>query len=142
MWLSGTEDYDPVPERFDVEGAVADAAYDALCDRDRWPVFRIPFGGGHTALVLHHNLPDDLGTEYLITHPGTRPGRLATVGGHHAGPGLPGRSRRTSPGRPTPTPRASTPSTYARSSRCPRSATGTRPETPWTRSPTRRGGRA
>ncbi|MER6979794.1 hypothetical protein [Streptomyces carpinensis] len=89
MWLSQTEEYDPVPEWFGVDGADADAAWDALSDENRWPVFQIPFAGGHTAVVLGYNLPDDPGTEYFITHPEwERHGHLATVGGHHAGPGL------------------------------------------------------
>ncbi|WP_149824538.1 hypothetical protein [Streptomyces tailanensis] len=89
MWLSRTEEYDPVPEWFGVDGADADAACDALSDEDRWPVFRIPFAGDHTAVVLGYNLPDDPGTEYFITHPEWgRHGHLATVGGHQAGPGL------------------------------------------------------
>ncbi|BDM74457.1 hypothetical protein HEK616_79440 (plasmid) [Streptomyces nigrescens] len=89
MWLSQTQEYDPVPEWFGVDGADADAACDALCDEDRWPVFRIPFAGGHTAVVLGYNLPDDPGTEYFISHPEWDVhGRLATVGGHQAGPGL------------------------------------------------------
>ncbi|MFD9462538.1 hypothetical protein [Streptomyces sp. NPDC060027] len=89
MWLSQTEGYDPVPEWFGVDGADADAAWDALSDEDRWPVFRIPFAGGHTVMVLGCNIPEDPGTEYFITHPGWgRHGHLTTVGGHHAGPGL------------------------------------------------------
>ncbi|MFF7213774.1 hypothetical protein ACFZAU_25085 [Streptomyces sp. NPDC008238] len=89
LWLSQTEDYDPELSYFNVDGADADAAYDALNDEDRWPVFRIPFTGGHTATVLGVNIPDDPGTEYFITHPAWgRRGHLASVGGHHAGPGL------------------------------------------------------
>ncbi|MCX4436218.1 MULTISPECIES: hypothetical protein [Streptomyces] len=89
MWLSETEEYDPVPEWFGVDGADADAAFDVLHDEDQWPVFRIPFAGGHTAMVLGCNIPEDPGTEYFITHPEWgRHGRLASLGGHQAGPGL------------------------------------------------------
>ncbi|AWW43022.1 hypothetical protein [Streptomyces cadmiisoli] len=89
MWLSQTDEYDPIPEWFGVDGADADAACDALADEDRWPVFRIPFAGGHTALILGRNFPDDPETEYVITHPGWgRHGHLATISGHQAGPGL------------------------------------------------------
>lgn len=89
MWLSETQEYDPVPEWFGVDGADAAEAWEALSDEDRWPVFRIPFAGGHTASVLGCNLRDDPGTEYLITHPQWgRHGHLATLGGHQAGPGL------------------------------------------------------
>ncbi|MFE5913897.1 hypothetical protein ACFQ6B_33095 [Streptomyces wedmorensis] len=89
MWLSQTEDYDPIPEWFEVDGADADAACEALGSEDRWPVFRIPFAEGHTALVVGRNNPDDPETEYLVTHPEwARQGHLATVSGHQAGPGL------------------------------------------------------
>ncbi|MEW5356266.1 hypothetical protein E0E62_28205 [Streptomyces sp. 16-176A] len=89
MWLSRTEEYDPVPAWFGVDGADADAACDALTDEDRWPVFRVPFGGGHTAVVLGCNVPEDPATEYLVTHPEWgRHGSLALVNGHQAGPGL------------------------------------------------------
>lgn len=89
MWLSQTEEYDPIPGWFGVDGADADAACDALGDEDHWPVFRIPFSDGHTALVLGCNFPDDPETEYLVTHPEWgRHGHLATVSGHQAGPGL------------------------------------------------------
>lgn len=90
MWLSRTEeDDDATPEWFGVDGADADAAWEAMGDEDRWPVFRIPFAGGQTVLVLGCNIPDDPATEYLVTHPTWgRHGSLATVGGHQAGPGL------------------------------------------------------
>ncbi|MEU5275132.1 hypothetical protein AB0G87_01790 [Streptomyces asoensis] len=89
MWLSETREYDSVPEWFGVDGADVAEAWEALSDEDRWPVFRIPFAGGHTAVILGCNLRDDPGTEYLITHADWgRHGRLATLGGHQAGPGL------------------------------------------------------
>ncbi|MFD9006465.1 hypothetical protein ACFV0T_36910 [Streptomyces sp. NPDC059582] len=89
MWLSETEEYDAVPSWFGVDGADADAALEALSDEDQWPVFRIPFAGGHTAMVVGCNIPDDPGTEYFVTHPEWgRHGHLAGVGGHRAGPGL------------------------------------------------------
>ncbi|MFC9792983.1 hypothetical protein [Streptomyces sp. NPDC057695] len=40
MWLSRTEDYDPVPDWFGVDGADADAACEAFADDGHWPVFR------------------------------------------------------------------------------------------------------
>ncbi|WP_328907856.1 hypothetical protein OG230_35345 [Streptomyces sp. NBC_00234] len=89
MWLSETEEYDATQGWFGVDGADADAACDALSDEDRWPAFRIPFAGGHTAVVLGCNIPEDPATEYFITHPEWRRyGHLATVSGHQAGPGL------------------------------------------------------
>ncbi|MEU6339820.1 hypothetical protein ABZ883_02520 [Streptomyces sp. NPDC046977] len=89
MWLCETEEDEPDPAWFGVDEADVDAAYEALADAERWPVFRIPFGEGHTAIVLARNLADDAGTEYLVTHPSWgRLGHLATLDGHQAGPGL------------------------------------------------------
>ncbi|MBR7833432.1 hypothetical protein KDL01_09155 [Actinospica durhamensis] len=93
IWLcdsDGDEDDDhPSPEWFGATDEEADAAYEALSDESRWPVFRIPFHGGHTAVVLERNFPEDGGTEYAIVHPEWgRPGFLATIDGHQAGPGL------------------------------------------------------
>lgn len=74
---------------FGVTDADVDAAYEALTAEDRWPTFRIPFDGGHTAVVIGRNFPEDPGTEYLITNAEWgRPGFLATIDGHQAGPGL------------------------------------------------------
>ncbi|MER7850316.1 hypothetical protein ABTZ03_41025 [Kitasatospora sp. NPDC096077] len=91
MWMCETEEDEPSAEWFGADEADADAAYEALTADGNWPVFRIPFGGGHTAVVMSRNLPDDSGTEYFVTHPDWQPGRhghLATVDGHQAGPGL------------------------------------------------------
>ncbi|WP_406859276.1 hypothetical protein ABZO31_02865 [Streptomyces sp. HUAS MG47] len=90
MWLCRTEEGEqPEPAWFGVDGADADAAYEALSDPERWPVFRVPFGGGHTVVVQACNLPDDPGTQYVVTHPDwDHRGHLATLDGHHAGPGL------------------------------------------------------
>ncbi|MFJ3861727.1 hypothetical protein ACIPRL_36585 [Streptomyces sp. NPDC090085] len=89
MWLSQTEEYDTFLYPFGVDGADADAACDALGNEDHWPVFRIPFGDRHTAVVVGRNCPDDPETEYFITHPEWgRHGHLATVSGRQAGPGL------------------------------------------------------
>ncbi|MFG2631193.1 hypothetical protein [Streptomyces sp. NPDC048473] len=89
LWICQTEEDDPDPEWFGVGEADTDAAYDALNDEERWPVFRIPFADGHTATVLGCNFPGDPGTEYFITHPEWgRHGHLATINGHQAGPGL------------------------------------------------------
>ncbi|MEU4091750.1 hypothetical protein [Streptomyces sp. NPDC026673] len=88
-WMCETEEGDADAEWFGVAEADLDAAYEALNDEDRWPVFRIPFADGHTAAVLGRNFPDDPGTEYLVTHPEWgRHGHLATLDGHQAGPGL------------------------------------------------------
>ncbi|MBC6458500.1 hypothetical protein [Actinomadura sp. HBU206391] len=91
MWLTGKDDEfeKPDEEWFGADAADAGAAYEALNDEENWPVFRVPFGGGHTAVVVQRNFPDDWGTEYFITHPDWgRLGYLATIDGHQAGPGL------------------------------------------------------
>ncbi|WP_329191935.1 MULTISPECIES: hypothetical protein [unclassified Streptomyces] len=90
MWLCSTEDGDePEPSWFGADEADTDSAYESLSDEERWPAFRVPFGGGHCAVVLARNLAEDAGTEYLITHPSWgRDGYLATLDGHQAGPGL------------------------------------------------------
>ncbi|QNP63487.1 hypothetical protein [Streptomyces genisteinicus] len=78
------------PETFGADAADADAAFETVMDEDSWPVFRIPFGGGHTAVVLYRNFDDDAGVEFFVTHPewAGRQGHLATIDGHPAGPGL------------------------------------------------------
>ncbi|MFF8279915.1 hypothetical protein ACF05T_28055 [Streptomyces lateritius] len=89
LWMCQTEGDDPNLAWFGVDEADTDAASDALHDEEQWPVFRIPFSGGHTAVVLGCNFPDDPGTEYFIAHPEWgRHGYLATIDGHQAGPGL------------------------------------------------------
>lgn len=80
---------EPAAEWFGAGASDADVAYAALMDAERWPAFRIPFGGGHTVMVVVRNFPEDWGIEYFITHPGWgRHGYLATIDGHQAGPGL------------------------------------------------------
>ncbi|MEU1211234.1 hypothetical protein ACFYSH_32935 [Streptomyces sp. NPDC005791] len=89
LWMCRTEEGDPDPTWFGVDEADTDAAHEALTDAQRWPVFRIPFADGHSAMVLGRNFPDDPGTEYFVTHPEWgRHGHLATADGHQAGPGL------------------------------------------------------
>ncbi|MFJ5216976.1 hypothetical protein ACIP98_19915 [Streptomyces sp. NPDC088354] len=90
LWLCETDEGDePDPAWFGADEADADAAYGALSDEEHWPVFRIPFGDGHCAVVLARNFAEDAGMEYFITHPAWgRRGHLATADGHQAGPGL------------------------------------------------------
>ncbi|MFJ8011003.1 hypothetical protein [Streptomyces sp. NPDC096339] len=74
-------------------------------DEEAWPAIRIPFAGGHTAVVLHRNYPDDAGIEYFVAHPEwDRHGHLAVADGHYAGPGLawPGAPIRRRPHPPIP----------------------------------------
>ncbi|MER5852231.1 hypothetical protein ABT126_35850 [Streptomyces sp. NPDC002012] len=92
MWMGETDDEDGEPDTgwFGADEADLDEAYEKLVDQERWPVFRIPFGGGHSVVVVNRNFPDDQGTEYFVSHPdwGRRHGHLATLDGHQAGPGL------------------------------------------------------
>ncbi|MGW2746444.1 hypothetical protein [Streptomyces sp. NPDC001450] len=86
----GDEEHgDPSPEWFGADPADVDAAFEALSDEERWPAFRVPFGDGHTAVVVGRNFPDEAGIDYFVVHPEwDRHGFLATLDGHQAGPGL------------------------------------------------------
>lgn len=66
--------------------AAAEALYDAT---EVWPVYRVPLPGGAVLWIVHRNFPDDAGTDFLLTHP-DRPREvpLASIEGHHTGPGL------------------------------------------------------
>ncbi|MFD8787300.1 hypothetical protein [Kitasatospora sp. NPDC059599] len=91
LWMceSDEENGEPSAEWFGADAADAGAAYQELTDDGAWPVFRVPFGSGHTAVVVSRNLADDSGTDYVVTHPEwRRHGHLATLDGHQAGPGL------------------------------------------------------
>ncbi|MEV7532481.1 hypothetical protein AB1388_18380 [Streptomyces hydrogenans] len=89
LWMCRTEENPPEPSWFGADEADTDAAYEALADETRWPVFRIPFSDGHSVLVVGRNVADEPGTEYVVAHPAwDRRGHLATIDGHHAGPGL------------------------------------------------------
>jgi hypothetical protein len=78
------------PEVFGADAADVDAAAEALYEAiETWPAFRIPLGGGHLLWVVHRNLPDDAGTDYVLTHPDrSRETLLAAIEGHQSGPGL------------------------------------------------------
>ncbi|MEV8533910.1 hypothetical protein [Streptomyces sp. NPDC051211] len=89
MWMCDPEEYEgpPTPEWFGADAADADAVYKALVDEDNWPVIRVPFGDGHTAVVM--NRPYDVGTQYLVTHPDWgQHGYLARIDGRPEGPGI------------------------------------------------------
>ncbi|MFD7629681.1 hypothetical protein ACFV7Q_27275 [Streptomyces sp. NPDC059851] len=89
MWMCCPEEYEgpPTPEWFGADPADADVVSEALVDENNWPVIRIPFGDGHTAVVM--NRPYGVGTQYVITHPDWgRHGHLARIGGDPEGPGL------------------------------------------------------
>lgn len=79
----------PGPEWFGDDDADTDAMSEVLMDDQRWPVFRIPFDGGHSILVVYRNLVGDYGVDYLLNHPDwTRPETLAGFDGDWSGPGL------------------------------------------------------
>jgi hypothetical protein len=78
------------PELFGADAADLDAASEALYDAtESWPAYRIPLWDGQILWVVHRNFPDDAGTDYLLTHPDRpRETHLASIDGHHTGPGL------------------------------------------------------
>ncbi|MFI8393006.1 hypothetical protein [Streptomyces sp. NPDC085540] len=89
MWMCDPEEYEgpPTPEWFGADEADADIVSRVLSDESNRPVIRIPFGDGHTAVVM--NRPHDVGTLYIVIHPEWgRHDRLARTGGHPEGPGL------------------------------------------------------
>ncbi|MFC9492563.1 suppressor of fused domain protein [Streptomyces hydrogenans] len=55
LWMCRTEENPPEPSWFGADEADTDAAYEALADETRWPVFRIPFYAHH--LDVEHSLP-------------------------------------------------------------------------------------
>ncbi|MFF7209197.1 hypothetical protein ACFZAU_01510 [Streptomyces sp. NPDC008238] len=72
-------------------GADFDAAEDfhrRLSGRTDWPTFTVPVTAGRLHIV-HRNLEGDMGTDYLVHHPGwDRAELLARDDGHFMGPGL------------------------------------------------------
>ncbi|MGW4380466.1 hypothetical protein [Kitasatospora sp. NPDC004531] len=79
----------PEPEWFGADGADTDALSEILLDHRAWPTFRIPFQGGHSAVVVYRNLTGDPGIDYLLTHPTwPRAEPLSSFNGDWYGPGL------------------------------------------------------
>lgn len=77
------------------EYGVAASAYDAIVDRlsaeTPSPVLRVPFGGGHTILVIYSNDTDvnERYVEFVVRHPNWgRLGYLGFIGPSGSGPGL------------------------------------------------------
>ncbi|MGW6206307.1 hypothetical protein ACWF9B_22030 [Streptomyces sp. NPDC055089] len=78
-----------MPEWFGDDGADTEAMSETLMDDRAWQVFRVPFDGGHTAIVVYRNLLGDFGIDYLLVHPDwSRARALARFDGDWAGPGL------------------------------------------------------
>jgi hypothetical protein len=75
------------------EYGVAASTFDTMLDRlgghfQPWPVFRVPFGGGHTILVIYSHF-DAYEIEYVVRHPDWgRLGFLGDFGPEPRGPGL------------------------------------------------------
>lgn len=60
-----------------------------LWQRTDWPVFTIPLAAGHQLHVVYRAVPDEVGVDYLVNHPGwERAELLARDDGHFMGPGL------------------------------------------------------
>ncbi|MFF8729513.1 hypothetical protein ACF073_23900 [Streptomyces sp. NPDC015171] len=79
----------PAPEWFGDDGADTDALAEVLLDDQAWPTFRIPFEGGHSAVVVYRNLVGDFGVDYLLTGAGwLRAEELASLDSDWYGPGL------------------------------------------------------
>ncbi|WP_030275443.1 hypothetical protein [Streptomyces sp. NRRL B-24484] len=77
------------PEWFGGDGADADAVAEVLFDEQAWPALRVPFRDGHTAVLVHRNLPGDAGRDLLLTHPDrSRPEPVLLDDGCATGPGL------------------------------------------------------
>src|SRR5262245_2196467 len=77
------------PEQYGVAASTFDAMVDRLGDHFQpWPVFRVPFGGGHTILVVYSHF-DAFQIEYVVRHPDWgRLGFLGDFGPEPRGPGL------------------------------------------------------
>ncbi|GAA4926265.1 hypothetical protein ACFPM3_09505 [Streptomyces coeruleoprunus] len=83
------EDPDDLLERYDADPADIDALYERLTDEEAWPLIRVPFGGGHTAVAAYRNFPEDSGVDWFVHHPEWgRLGHLGQMDGHDRGPGL------------------------------------------------------
>ncbi|MFD7593874.1 hypothetical protein ACFV6D_12675 [Kitasatospora sp. NPDC059812] len=79
----------PAPEWFGDDDADTDALAEILLDDQAWPTFRIPFQGGHSAVVVYRNLIGDFGIDYLLTQPAwPRTLSLSSFDGDWYGPGL------------------------------------------------------
>ncbi|WP_441248235.1 hypothetical protein [Kitasatospora sp. McL0602] len=79
----------PAPEWFGDDGADTDALAEVLLDDQAWPAFRIPFRGGHSAVVVYRNLIGDFGIDYLLTQANwPRTEDLSSFDGDWYGPGL------------------------------------------------------
>lgn len=83
-------DPDDAPEDYGVTAAAYDSMVERLSDAGRpWPVFQIPFGGGHTILVIYASYLDENNVEFVVRHSDWgRLGYLGNIGPSCSGPGL------------------------------------------------------
>jgi hypothetical protein len=78
------------PQRdFGVDTEDAEELCEQLFDPDHWPVFTVPLHSGAALHVIYRNLADDMGLDYLLSHPDwPHDLQLAAVEGSFVGPGL------------------------------------------------------
>ncbi|MFC7762672.1 hypothetical protein ACFQY4_34980 [Catellatospora bangladeshensis] len=83
-------DPDDAPQDYGVTAAAYDSMVERLSDAALpWPVFQIPFGGGHTILVIYASYEDENNVEFIVRHSDWgRLGYLGNIGPSHSGPGL------------------------------------------------------
>lgn len=90
LQLTMSADPDGDPTDFGIPAAVYEQMLERLSDPDQpWPVFRVPFAGGHTAYAVYANFEDENTVEFCVRHPSwDRLGHLGQHGPEYAGPGL------------------------------------------------------
>ncbi|MQY22132.1 hypothetical protein [Nocardia macrotermitis] len=83
-------DLDADPEAYGVTESVFETVMERLGDAGLpWLTFRVPFGGGHTALAIYVNFEDESTVEFVVHQPDWgRLGHLGQCGPSSAGPGL------------------------------------------------------
>ena len=90
LQLSMSDDPDGDPTDYGISTAVYEQTLERLSDPDQpWPVFRVPFAGGHTVYAVYANFEDENTIEFCVRHPAwDRLGHLGQHGPEYAGPGL------------------------------------------------------
>lgn len=77
-------------DQYGVPTKASEDMLERLSDAEQpWPIVRVPFSGGHTALAVYANYEDENSVEFGIRHPAWgRIGHLGQCGPEWAGPGL------------------------------------------------------
>lgn len=90
LQLSMGDDPDRDSTDYGIPAAAYEQTLERLSDPDQpWPVFRVPFAGGHTAYAVYANFEDENTIEFCVRHPTwDRLGHLGQHGPEYAGPGL------------------------------------------------------